>query len=193
METKDIPIGQLKPSGYNPREISKHDFEALRRSIRKFGFVEPIVVNRYAGRENVVIGGHQRLKAAQAENLPTVPVIFVSLDPNHERVLNLALNRITGQWVEPQLADVFKLLNQIGDGVEMDLTGFNPEEISNLIEHGTRFPDLDEEGGGSTSKPNTGVKVKLEMPISKWKNTVRPILLDMAEKYQFKFTEIING
>ncbi|MEK6618922.1 MAG: ParB N-terminal domain-containing protein, partial [Nitrospirota bacterium] len=100
MQTVDVPIGQLKFSEYNPRSMSAHDFEGLKRSLREFGWVEPAVVNTSPGRENVIIGGHQRVRAAQALGQKTVPVVFVHVPPAQEKLLNLALNRISGQWDE---------------------------------------------------------------------------------------------
>lgn len=91
---ESLPVADLAEMSapYNPRRISKHDLEALQRSIRYFGSVEPVVVNR---RSNRIVGGHQRIKAAKAEGLESFPVVFVDLDDPSEKQLNLALNRIT--------------------------------------------------------------------------------------------------
>ena len=80
---------------WNPRRIAEHDLDALRRSLRFFGTVEPIVVNRRSGH---IVGGHQRVKAAEAEGMPSLPVVYVDLDDPSEKQLNLALNRIRGEW-----------------------------------------------------------------------------------------------
>ena len=74
---------------YNPRRISDHDLKALQNSMATFGVVEPVVVNRSTGR---IVGGHQRVKAAEAEGMATLPVVYVDLDENQEKQLNLALN-----------------------------------------------------------------------------------------------------
>lgn len=55
-----IPVGQIKESKKNPRQISTHDFASLERSLKEFDCVEPIVVNR---RDKQIIGGHQRFRA----------------------------------------------------------------------------------------------------------------------------------
>lgn len=52
----------LNPSAYNPRTISAGEFAKLRRSLREFGFVEPVVVNN----GNKIIGGHQRVRAPRS-------------------------------------------------------------------------------------------------------------------------------
>ena len=73
MDTEEVSTADLVPWEKNPRTITDHDMEALRRSIREYGFVEPLVIDE----DNPVIGGHQRLKAAKAEGLDTVPCVRV--------------------------------------------------------------------------------------------------------------------
>ena len=113
---------------YNPRKISDHDLDALRRSLRFFGTVEPIVVNRRSGH---IVGGHQRVKAAQAEGIEELPVYYVDLDDPSERQLNLALNRIHGEWDEDLLERVLAELK--ASGADLELTGFSDEEIGALL------------------------------------------------------------
>src|SRR5512137_1926235 len=121
METVDIPTRELaeKAAPYNPRVISDHDLDALRRSLRFFGTVDPIVVNRRFDR---IVGGHQRVKAAQAEGIEALPVVYVDLDEPSEKQLNLALNRIHGEWNPEALEAVLRELEQVG--ADLDLTGF---------------------------------------------------------------------
>lgn len=112
MDVKLIPIKDLKFAEYNPRSITTSQFEKLRQSIREFGFVEPVVVNSFKGRENVIVGGHMRVRAAEAEGWTEVPCHFVSLDAQKEKLLNIALNRIHGEWDEGKLAELVFTLNQ---------------------------------------------------------------------------------
>src|SRR5260221_2643077 len=90
-------------AAYNPRRITDHDLAALRRSLKFFGVVEPIIVNRRTGR---IVGGHQRVKAAEAEGIDELPVVQVDLDEPTEKQLNLALNRISADWDETGLAQL---------------------------------------------------------------------------------------
>jgi len=113
---------------YNPRKISDHDLEALRRSLKFFGVVEPVVVNRRTGR---VVGGHQRIKAAEAEGIAELPVVTVDLDESSEKQLNLALNRISGEWNEEALAQVLAELQAAG--ADMGLTGFKAGEVEKYL------------------------------------------------------------
>jgi len=114
---------------YNPRKIDDHDLAALRRSLRFFGAVEPIIANRRTGR---IVGGHQRVKAAQAEGLDSLPVAWVDLDDPSEKQLNLALNRISGDWDDAPLRELLKGLE--AEGADLAMTGFDDHELAKLIQ-----------------------------------------------------------
>ena len=92
-----VPIDDLRPDPANPRRISDAELDSLTRSIRQFGFVDPVIARR---EDKVVIGGHQRLLAARRLGLASVPVILLDLSGDQARLLNLALNRISGSWDE---------------------------------------------------------------------------------------------
>src|SRR3990167_37994 len=94
MEIVQVEISKLKFAEYNPRQISEKDFEALKNSIEEFGFVEPVVVNK----DFTIIGGHMLVRAGASIGLKQVPCYFVDLDKNKEKVLNIALNKISGEW-----------------------------------------------------------------------------------------------
>ena len=106
MQVIEVKTADLadKAAPYNPRKISAHDLEALRRSLKFFGTVEPIVVNTRSGH---IVGGHQRVKAAEAEGIETLPVVHVDLDEPSEKQLNLALNRISGEFDLNKLANIW--------------------------------------------------------------------------------------
>jgi DNA modification methylase len=125
IDTSDL-VAMAAP--YNPRKISKHDLERLRTSMRTFGTVEPIVVNRTSGR---IVGGHQRVAAASLEKLETLPVVYVDLDDAQEKQLNIALNRIHGEWDEARLAELLHDLEL--QGADLALTGFATDELAKLM------------------------------------------------------------
>ena len=127
-----VEIEKIKKAGYNPRLISKEQFEALVKSLREFGFVEPVVLNKRKEKELVMVGGHQRLEAAKRIGLKEVPAIIVSLSLEKEKLLNLALNRIKGDWNKEKLAVV---ISELSKKEEMDLSiaGFYPEEVDRLM------------------------------------------------------------
>ena len=132
-EFGEIPVSELSgmAAGYNPRKISEHDKAALRRSLRFFGPVEPIVVNRRTQR---IVGGHQRVVAAEAEGIDSLPVAWVDLDEPSEKQLNLALNRISGEWDEEKLADLLRGLGE--SGADLELTGFDASELKGWLDGG---------------------------------------------------------
>src|SRR5271157_1084319 len=101
IQIEQVPIGDLRPDPVNPRRISDQELEALTRSIREFGLVDPIIARR---EDKTVIGGHQRLLAARKLGYTTVPVVFVDLTPEQARLLNISLNKITGSFDEELLA-----------------------------------------------------------------------------------------
>ena len=78
------------------------------------------MVNRRSGH---IVGGHQRVKAAAAEGLETLPVVHVDLDEPSEKQLNLALNRISGEFDMEKLAEVLGDLERAG--ADLELTGFS--------------------------------------------------------------------
>jgi len=92
----------------------------LRNSIDKFGFVEPIVVNTYTDRENVIVGGHQRLRIARELGMKKVPCVEVSLTIEAERELNVRLNKNAGQWDWDKLANEFDMVELIDWGFTAD-------------------------------------------------------------------------
>jgi DNA modification methylase len=123
MEIKMTSIEDLVPNDQNPRHITKHELNKLKRSIQEFGFVDPIIVNQHPERLNVVVGGHQRLEAAKALDIKEVPVVHVNMPKNKEHMLNIALNKISGDWDEERLYEMLKELNEQKE--DITLTGFD--------------------------------------------------------------------
>lgn len=136
MELKIIKISDLKLADYNPRKITEDSFSRLRASIRDFGFSDPVIVNSYPGRENVIIGGHMRVRAAQAEEMTEVPCFMVNLDEAKEKMLNIALNNhlLQGEWDEQKLTEILVKLNE--DGVNIRMTGMDDKTTTSLLDHG---------------------------------------------------------
>src|SRR3954469_10903673 len=121
-----VPIDALHPDPANPRRIGDEELDALTRSMRTFGMVQPILVRRDDG---TVIGGHQRLVAARRLGMTSVPVIRLDLDTEQARLLNLALNRIGGTWDQDLLARLLADLGSVPD-LDLSLSGFADDEIA---------------------------------------------------------------
>ena len=131
MLIKQLPISELKPADYNPRKDLKPgdaDYEKLKRSLTEFGYVEPGIYNHTTGH---VVGGHQRLKVLADLGHTDVDCVVVELDETREKALNVALNKISGDWDEAKLA----LLIADLDAADFDaeLTGFDDDEIQAMI------------------------------------------------------------
>jgi len=121
MEVVDVNITDLKPSEYNPRQMTEKQAGDLRKSIEEFDMVEPIVVNKHAGRENIIVGGHQRFFICKEMGRKTMPVVYVDLDEAREKELNLRLNRNLGEWNWDLLANFNEeLLKQVGFDEELE-------------------------------------------------------------------------
>lgn len=123
-----LPIGELNPDPFNPRTISPQQMRALVDSIRQFGFINPVVVRRA---DHTVIGGHQRLAAARKLGLELVPVVFVNVNIDQARLLNLALNRISGDWDEELLSRLLTHLDS--QSADLSLSGFDEGELKTLL------------------------------------------------------------
>jgi DNA modification methylase len=129
LSVEQVPIDQLRPDPANPRRISEEELNALERSIRQFGFVEPVLARR---EDATVIGGHQRLLAARRLGLTSVPVIWLDLSAEQARLLGLALNKISGSWDDALLARLLADLQATPD-LDLSLSGFGEDEIKDLL------------------------------------------------------------
>ena len=126
---EQVLIASLRLDPSNPRRISEAELEALTRSIRRYDIVEPII----ARKENkMVIGGHQRLVAARRCGMIHVPVIYLDVTAEDARLLNLALNRISGEWDTQLLSRALADLQAMPD-IDLTLSGFGEDEISKLL------------------------------------------------------------
>ena len=136
-------IANLIPTDYNPRKDLKPgdpDYEKLKHSMKEFGYVDPIIWNQQTGH---VVGGHQRLKILQDEGIKEAECVVVNLDEEKEKALNIALNKISGDWDKDKLALLMTDL-QASD-LDILLTGFDEDEISDLLatEDDTHDDDFD--------------------------------------------------
>ena len=121
----------LLPADYNPRKDLKPgdpEYEKLKRSLEQFGYVEPVIWNKATGR---VVGGHQRLKVLIDMGITEVECVVVDLPEDKEKALNIALNKISGDWDKDKLAVLIADLQ--GTAFDVSLTGFNAAEIDDLF------------------------------------------------------------
>ena len=132
MRIEKILINKLKPATYNPRQITKKQYNDLKESIDRFGLVDPIIVNE---KTMTIIGGHQRYKIwkenAEQSNVDdiTIPCVVLDLNKEQERELNFRLNKSGGEWDMDILANEFDI-QELKDWGFKDLEfGFNIDKI----------------------------------------------------------------
>lgn len=155
VEISTIKLTDITPADYNPRKISEKEFKKLANSIKEFGIVDPIIINL---KNNHIIGGHQRfdvlLDKYMEDNsffeelnlikLGDIGWAFPDTDlsvksEDHEKALNLALNKISGEWDLPKLNIVLEDLELTGFG--LDLTGFDEIELEEFDFYGIDEPE----------------------------------------------------
>lgn len=156
MDFESIKLTDIVPAEYNPRKISEDEFSSLTNSIAEFGLVDPIIINL---NNNKIIGGHQRYDVLMNEhmndnnkydNLKLIKLGDIGWvfsedsltvkDDAHEKALNVALNKISGEWDNEKLQELFVDLDM--SGFDVNLTGFNDVELKHLqFENDVLFDD----------------------------------------------------
>lgn len=130
MEIQKVEIEKLKIAEYNPRkDLTEKDpeYQKIKNSIIEFGYVSPIIINQ----DNTVVGGHQRLKVLQELGYKEIECVIVEFDKNREKALNIALNKITGEWDYQKLETLF---NELANAdLDLSVTGFDDKEIDRFI------------------------------------------------------------
>ncbi len=147
LQVVDVPLAKLEPARCNPRQISKKEKADLKNSMVQFGCVEPLVIRQ---QDYSIIGGHQRYYVGLELGLESLPCTVLDISQAEAKVLNVALNKIHGEW---DVAKLENLLTEIELGpLDIDLTGF--DEVS-LAELGIV---------SESEEPATLADVKVELP-----------------------------
>jgi len=129
MEIKTVKINELKPHPKNPRVHPDSAIEKLERSIKEYGWTNPILVSA----DGYILAGHARLKAAEKAGIEEVPVIYLPLEGAKAEAYLIADNRLQDEtdWDYEKLKD---LLQELDTGeLDLELTGFDIDEIEDLI------------------------------------------------------------
>ncbi len=144
MKFENIDINALLPDAKNPRKDLKPDdpeYQRITSSIKKFGFLEPIIFNT---RTKKIIGGHQRLKALKTNGITELNIIKLGgyswaftesdlseLTPSEENAANIALNKVEGGWDIDQL--MLNIQELKDDDMDITITGFDDEEFESML------------------------------------------------------------
>lgn len=148
-----LPIDKLIPADYNPRKISDHDLEHLKKSLMHFGSIDPAIINTHKGREGIIVGGHQRIRAATALGWTEFPCVQVSLTLEKEKELNIRLNRNTGLFDFDVLKKEFAIENLFDFGFEKEDfigTSLNQDVKDFLFNNPDIDKDEDDKNGENT-------------------------------------------
>lgn len=155
LQIEYVPVDRLAPFAGNPRKISQSGLAKLQRSVTDFGFVNPILAQRGT---NMIIAGHQRLKAAKAAGLTEVPVVWLDMDDVTAKAYNVADNRLQdeAEWDDEALASLLEELE--AQSFDLSLTGLDESEISKL---------LDDTAGGVSTGDDEEIPEPPEEPVTK--------------------------
>ena len=147
MNFQRLKIDTLVPATYNPRKDLKpgdKEYEKIKSSVNEFGYVDPIIVNK----DLTIIGGHQRLKVLKDLGYTEVECVVIDVDKTKEKALNVALNKISGEWNQELLGELIKDLQDLD--YDVAFTGFEPAEIdelfNNLHDKDVKEDDFDLDG-----------------------------------------------
>jgi DNA modification methylase len=160
MMIETISADLLNPAKYNPRKDLKpgdSDYEKLLRSVEEFGYVEPVIWNKRTGN---IVGGHQRFKILRQLGYAEIQCVVLDIDEQREKALNVALNKIGGEFDSELLSNLLRELDE--SGFDVRLTGFEDDEISKL------FASTGSNSGGVSEDDFDGEKEaeKIENPIT---------------------------
>jgi len=135
IQTVYVPIDKLIKADYNPRKWDEKALNDLKQSIKRFGIVDPAIVNIAPKRKNIVIGGHMRIEAAKGLGIKEMPVVYVNLpDLEKEKELNLRLNKNQGEFD-------FSLLANFAEDFLTDI-GFDSEDLDEIFDWEDDSPEV---------------------------------------------------
>ena len=130
IRTERRKLTEIFPAEYNPRKDLKPEdaeWKNIARSLATFGYVDPIIINQ----DGTIIGGHQRAKVLQAMGHTEVDVVVVDMEKSDEMALNIALNKIGGQWDLDKLKETLQDIDT--SSLDIKVTGFSEGELQLML------------------------------------------------------------
>lgn len=159
---QEMSINDITPADYNPRiDLNENDdeYKKIKNSIEEFGYVDPIIWNKRTGN---IVGGHQRYTVLKDLGYDKVDVSVVDMNEQDEMALNVALNKVEGEWDRDKLKNVIEQLEED----RLMFTGFDEDEIDSLMndiniddffEEEEKAPNREEQDG--ESKLDTAIEL----------------------------------
>lgn len=142
MKIEKRKLSELKPAEYNPRKTltpADPEYQKIKRSIETFGYVDPMIINA----DGTIIGGHQRHTVLTDLGYSEAECVVLDLNKEDEKALNIAMNKISGEWDTVKLKDLLVELD-LGD-YDLSLTGFDSKELGDLIDLSGFEPEITED------------------------------------------------
>lgn len=119
MNVVQVPAASLRHAEYNPRKITPEQFAQIEKSIQKFGFLQPLIVNNHPTREGIIVGGNQRFEVLKKLGHTEMPVVYVSIENlDEEKELNIRLNKNQADWDWEVLQKEFQITGLTDWGFE---------------------------------------------------------------------------
>ena len=179
-------IDDLIFADYNPRQLTEQQYKHLKESIKKFGLIDPIIINKNKDRKNTIIGGHQRTRVAKTMGITEIPCVEIDLDLEKERELNIRLNKNTGGWNYDMLADLFDMKELIDFGFnEKSLVGLFDDIDYSILEDSA----IDEAMEGLNNQ--TRKAIQIEFKLDEFQEAF-DLYKQMQEKYGYLGLKIIE-
>ena len=179
----EVAVSDVVEWDKNPRD-NDHAVPDVIESLESFGFVAPIVVRKG---DNLLAGGHTRLKAAKILGLPTLPVVWVDCDDRKFAKLAIALNRTAevATWREDMLGDILRELAVDGD--PLDIPGWANEDLAAYLGDvgDSGLNDIIQGDGGDIPPPDEGGSEPVEKPAPKAVVSYQLTFEDEGQQQQF--------
>ena len=174
MKVVNLEISKISPNSYNPNLVPKDIFSQLKKSIKKFGIEQPILV-REVGDKYVIIDGEHRYKIALEFGFKTVPVVIRDITESEAKIQTINMNRLHGEFNKVKLAGVLKGLQEDYSQEELTaLTGFSEEDLDTfnsfldlpdvLVEDKKIADQISDEMNTPQEPITTGVSFDLTLP-----------------------------
>ncbi len=160
METAVMKLDEIQPAKYNPRIMLKPgdaEYESLKNSLERSGMVLPLIVNKATGN---LVSGHQRLNVLKAMGETETEVVLIDVDADKEKLLNVALNKIDGEWDYGKLEELFAEFSD----EDIQFTGFTTEELDGLFGKETASPSFSYEDDSDDAEESEPKEEKSEKP-----------------------------
>lgn len=179
MKVQNYKPDDLIMAEYNPRQLTKEQHAQLKDSIQRFGLVDPLIVNKNKERDNILVGGHQRLRIAKELGIKKVPCVEVDLSLDQEKELNIRLNKNVGEWDYDSLANYF-------DVDELMDWGFTDDELQ-FYEEEPEYQELTEDDKNKPPKVQITFKTFEDQ-----ENAIKEIS-KILEKYEGSYYSLSGG